>query len=131
MRHAAKKPNSIDVTVGTRVRLRRMTLGMSQGALAQAVGVTFQQVQKYEAGTNRISASRLQGIAQALNVPMSYFFEDPGEPQMGNAGDHASYLSADGIRLNRAFMKIEDPRLRARIVDVVRSIADAGDESRQ
>lgn len=127
-RHEAKKPNSIDVLVGTRVRLRRTTLGMSQRALAGAVGVTFQQIQKYEAGTNRIGASRLQAVAQALNVPMAYFFDDPTTPKIDGVDDLANYLSAEGIRLNRAFIEIEDPRLRRRIIEVVSSIADAADE---
>ena len=71
-----KQPNPIDIHVGSRVRLRRMMLGMSQEKLGESLGITFQQIQKYEKGTNRVSASRLQGIARLLSVPVSYFFED-------------------------------------------------------
>lgn len=128
---AAKKGNPIDAIVGARVRLRRMGLGMSQGLLGEKLGVTFQQVQKYERGTNRIGAGRLQEIARALGVPIGFFFDDASKTPAGDAGDVAGYLSAEGIRLNRAFMKIGDVRLRQRVVDVVRSIADAGDKGPQ
>ena len=75
-----KKPNPIDVHVGSRVRLRRNMLGMSQEKLGEALGITFQQIQKYEKGANRVGASRLQAIATVMNVPVSFFFEDaPGE----------------------------------------------------
>src|SRR5882757_2050353 len=76
-----KQPNPIDIHVGSRVRLRRMMLGMSQEKLGESLGITFQQIQKYEKGTNRIGASRLQHIARVLSVPVSFFFEDaPGAP---------------------------------------------------
>src|SRR5690606_13936188 len=80
LRMAGKKsPNPIDIHVGSRVRLRRMMLGMSQEKLGEGLGITFQQIQKYEKGTNRIGASRLQHIARILSVPVSFFFEDaPG-----------------------------------------------------
>lgn len=75
-----KKPNPIDIHVGSRIRLRRTMLGMSQEKLGESLGITFQQIQKYEKGTNRVGASRLQNISQILNVPVSFFFEDaPGD----------------------------------------------------
>ena len=81
-----KQPNPIDIHVGSRVRLRRMMLGMSQERLGESLGITFQQIQKYEKGTNRIGASRLQHIARVLSVPVSFFFEDaPGAPQWPRA----------------------------------------------
>jgi len=127
-----KAPNPIDVHVGSRVRLRRMMLGMSQEKLGESLGITFQQIQKYEKGTNRIGASRLQHIATVLKVPISFFFEDaPGTPaEAENMGDNqpTSYVvdflsSSEGLSLNKAFVRIEDPKVRRRIVDLVRSLA--------
>ncbi len=136
-----KQPNPIDIHVGSRVRLRRMMLSMSQEKLGESLGITFQQIQKYEKGTNRIGASRLQHIARVLQVPVSFFFEDaPGGPGGGSASGMAEapqtqYVvdflsSAEGIQLNRAFVRIKNPRLRRRVIDLVRGIAgeeDAGD----
>jgi len=127
-----KAPNPIDKHVGSRVRMRRMMLSMSQEKLGDALGLTFQQVQKYEKGTNRIGASRLQQIAQILQVPVSFFFE--GAPQLadtpGEMGEAPSpaYVSdflatSDGLALTKAFMRIEDPKLRRRIVDLVEQIS--------
>jgi transcriptional regulator with XRE-family HTH domain len=129
-----KLPNPTDKHVGSRVRMRRMMLGMSQEKLGDALSLTFQQVQKYEKGTNRIGASRLQQIAHFLQVPVSFFFE--GAPGIasgsgnGNAGEapSPSYVSdflatADGLALTKAFMQIKDPKLRRRIVDLVSQIA--------
>jgi transcriptional regulator with XRE-family HTH domain len=128
-----KLPNPTDKHVGSRVRMRRMMLGMSQEKLGDALSLTFQQVQKYEKGTNRIGASRLQQIAHFLQVPVSFFFE--GAPGLassgnGNAGEapSPSYVSdflatADGLALTKAFMQIKDPKLRRRIVDLVSQIA--------
>ncbi|MXN66814.1 helix-turn-helix transcriptional regulator [Rhizobiales bacterium] len=127
-----KAPNPIDVHVGSRVRLRRMMLGMSQEKLGESLGITFQQIQKYEKGTNRIGASRLQHIATVLKVPVSFFFEDaPGSPEdVPASGDsqQTSYVvdflsSSEGLSLNKAFVRIEDAKVRRRIVDLVRSIA--------
>jgi transcriptional regulator with XRE-family HTH domain len=129
---AKKPPNPIDKHVGSRVRMRRMMLSMSQEKLGDALGLTFQQVQKYEKGTNRIGASRLQQISHILQVPVSFFFE--GAPAalerpagMGEAPSPA-YVSdflatSDGLSLTRAFMRIKDAKLRRRIVDLVESIA--------
>lgn len=133
-----KTPNPIDVHVGGRVRLRRMMLGMSQEKLGGELGITFQQIQKYEKGTNRIGASRLQHIARALSVPVSFFFEDaPGVPDLSaatggarTAADTAPIIgflsTSEGLALNRAFMKVADPKQRRRIIDLVRAMA--GDE---
>ncbi len=129
-----KKPNPIDVHVGSRIRLRRNMLGMSQEKLGESLGITFQQIQKYEKGTNRVGASRLQAIASILGVPVSFFFEDapniPAGPAGGFREDNAtSYVvdflnSAEGLQLNRAFVKIGDPKVRRRVVDLVKALAD-------
>lgn len=133
-----KKPNPIDIHVGSRVRLRRNMLGVSQEKLGESLGITFQQVQKYEKGTNRVGASRLQAISTILNVPVSFFFEDaPGGPA-GSAGGLAeasstSFVvdflsSAEGLQLNRAFAKITDARVRRKIVDLVKALADVTED---
>jgi transcriptional regulator with XRE-family HTH domain len=130
---AKKAPNPTDKHVGARVRMRRMMLAMSQEKLGDALGLTFQQVQKYEKGANRIGASRLQQIAHILQVPVSFFFEGaplaPGQTQDG-FGDSPSpaYVSdflatSDGLALTKAFMGIKDAKLRRRIVDLVEQIA--------
>jgi len=129
-----KKPNPIDIHVGSRVRLRRNMLGMSQEKLGESLGITFQQIQKYEKGTNRVGASRLQAIASVLSVPVSFFFEDapdiPGSPTAGFREDNStSYVvdflnSTEGLQLNRAFVKIADPKVRRRVVDLVKALAD-------
>jgi transcriptional regulator with XRE-family HTH domain len=127
-----KTPNPIDRHVGSRVRMRRMMLGMSQEKLGDALDLTFQQVQKYEKGTNRIGASRLQSIAHILQVPVSFFFE--GAPSgvaqptgMGEAPSPAyvsDFLgSSEGLALTKAFMRIKDPKVRRRVVDLVEAIA--------
>ena len=130
-----KQPNPIDIHVGSRVRLRRMMLGMSQEKLGEHLGITFQQIQKYEKGTNRIGASRLQHIARVLSVPVSFFFEDApgGAAESGELAERqpAHYVvdflsSSEGIQLNKAFIRVKDAKVRRRIIDLVRSIA--GDE---
>ena len=130
----AKVPNPIDKHVGSRVRMRRMLLGMSQERLGEALKITFQQVQKYEKGTNRISASRLEQIANVLGVTISFFYEGaPVEAEAGGFAEGSSppYVadfigSADGLQLMRSFMRIKDPRVRRTIVDHVKALA--GDE---
>jgi transcriptional regulator with XRE-family HTH domain len=131
---AKKVPNPIDRHVGSRVRMRRMMLGMSQEKLGDALGLTFQQVQKYEKGANRIGASRLQQISQILQVPVSFFFEGVPSPRAeqrpegpGEAPSPA-YVSdflatSDGLALTKAFVRITDAKLRRRIVDLVEQIA--------
>ena len=126
-----KAPNPIDIHVGSRVRLRRMMLGMSQERLGENLGITFQQIQKYEKGSNRVGASRLQHIANVLKVPVSFFFEDaPGnaEEATGFGESNHSYVvdflsSSEGLSLNKAFVRIRDPKVRRRIVDLVQSLA--------
>ena len=132
-----KKPNPIDIHVGSRIRLRRTMLGMSQEKLGESLGITFQQIQQYEKGTNRVGASRLQNISAILNVPVSFFFEDaPGDQAGGTPGmaeaSSSNYVvdflsSAEGLQLNRAFVKIADPKVRRRLVDLVKALAAEGD----
>ena len=133
-----KAPNPIDRHVGSRVRMRRILLGMSQEKLGEALGLTFQQVQKYEKGTNRIGASRLQQISTTLNVPPAFFFD--GAPVLdetlgrGSAANQfaepsgSSYVldfisTAEGLHLNKAFARIQNPKIRKRIIDLVISLA--------
>ena len=123
----------VDVHVGTRVRQRRTLLGMSQEKLGDALGLTFQQVQKYEKGSNRIGASRLQQISQILQVPVSFFFEGvPAQRAERTEGlseaPSPAYVSdflatSDGLALTKAFVRIKDAKLRRRIVDLVEQIA--------
>ena len=143
-----KKPKSVDIVVGKRVRLRRVAIKMSQQELAKSLRITFQQVQKYEKGTNRIGASRLQQISRTLDVPPAFFFEgapsfeaiaNPAPGQMGvsedsNAPYVADFLStAEGLHLNMAFARIHDPKIRKRIVDLVSSLAgeEPGPDARE
>jgi transcriptional regulator with XRE-family HTH domain len=132
-----KKPNPTDIYVGSRIRLRRNMLGMSQETLGEKLGITFQQIQKYEKGTNRVGASRLQAIASVLGAPVSFFFEgspmEGGAPGQGFAEDASSAFSLDfcttpeGLQLNRAFVKIADVKVRRKIIDLVKVLA-ADDE---
>ena len=127
-----KAPNPIDKHVGARVRMRRMMVSMSQEKLGENLGITFQQIQKYEKGTNRIGASRLQQISIVLGVPVAFFFE--GAPSVGPEVDGmaenqspayvADFLAtSDGLTLTRNFMRIPDPKVRRKIVDLVIAIA--------
>ena len=128
-----RKPNPIDIHVGSRVRLRRTMSGMSQEKLGEALGITFQQIQKYEKGANRIGASRLQHIASVLSTPISFFFEDaPGSENIPKDGfaetNSTNYVvdflsSSDGLQLNRAFVKIEDPKVRRKLVELAKVLA--------
>jgi len=135
-----KVPNPIDQHVGSRVRMRRVLIGMSQEKLGDALNLTFQQVQKYEKGTNRIGASRLQEIAKTLNVPPAFFFD--GAPSadktvLSGFEDSASstyvvdFLStAEGLLLNKGFARIKDAKIRKRILELVLALAgDLEDES--
>ena len=116
-----KRTTEIDRVIGAKLRLRRGELGITQTQLANAIGVTFQQVQKYEQGTNRIGGSRLAGIAKALDVPVSYFFEHSAEETEAAA---ASLLSQQGaIALLRAFAGVRDLNQRQRVIDLVRALA--------
>jgi transcriptional regulator with XRE-family HTH domain len=131
---AKKTPNLIDRHVGSRLRMRRVMLGMSQEKLGDRLGVTFQQIQKYEKGTNRIGASRLQNASRALDVPVEFFFRDapqsvpgeaaPGFAEQGDSNFVADFLATnEGVELNQAFVRIKDRRLRRRIVQLVRAAA--------
>ena len=131
-----KFPNPVDKFVGSRVRMRRMMLGMSQEKLADALGLTFQQVQKYEKGTNRISASRLQAISQILEVPVHFFFD--GVPRSGKGAQgladspSPAYVTdflttSDGLALVKAFVRIKDAAVRRSIVRMVEAITGERD----
>jgi transcriptional regulator with XRE-family HTH domain len=124
--------NPVDKHVGTRVKMRRKMLGMSQTKLGDGLGITFQQVQKYENGANRIGASRLQHISDILQVPVPFFFEGapdlPGQPMRFGGAPSPAYVSEflatnDGLTLTKAFMQIREQRLRRRIVSLVEEIA--------
>ena len=133
---SAKVPNPIDAYVGSRVRMRRLMLGMSQERLAEQIGVTFQQVQKYEKGTNRIGASRLQAIAGVLAVPVAFFFQQDNTQPLTTEGlgaisgleDLSEFLtSKEGLSLNKAFMKINDPNVRQSVLTLIKSLANASE----
>ena len=131
-----RKPNPVDVHVGSRVRYRRMIIGMSQEKLGERMNLTFQQIQKYEKGTNRIGASRLFQLSKILEVPVGYFFEDafanaaPAQAMQGlHEPEQEGYLldflnSREGLDLNKAFAKIQDPKVRRRVIDLVRALSD-------
>ncbi len=126
---------SVDVYVGSRLRLRRRLLGLSQEKLAEAIGITFQQIQKYERGANRVSASRLYDLAQVLAVPIDYFFDGIGskgdEQQKGpeildaSAAEHEPEAGTDqdNIELVRWYYRIQDPLVRRRLYEVTKAIA--------
>jgi transcriptional regulator with XRE-family HTH domain len=126
-------PDPVDVHVGSRVRMRRKVLGMSQEALADRLGLTFQQVQKYERGHNRVSSSKLYMAAKALEAPIAYFFEglpDPLSESDGQTGLEVEeavgtfLLTTEGLDLARLFPQIEDTAIRSRLLDLVRSLAN-------
>jgi transcriptional regulator with XRE-family HTH domain len=129
---STKAPNPVDKYVGSRVRMRRIMLGMSQEKLGEALGLTFQQIQKYEKGTNRVGASRIKQISEILQVPVSFLFEGgpAGTASAEGFGEDASpsYISdflatSEGLALTRAFTSIGDAKLRRSIVDLVEQIA--------
>jgi transcriptional regulator with XRE-family HTH domain len=137
---AGKKPNPVDAHVGSRVRLRRMLLGMSQERLGESMGLTFQQVQKYEKGVNRIGASRLFQISKILDVPVQFFFEEapyagdgsraPGLAESDSEAFILEFLnSREGLELNRAFVKIGDAKVRKSVVDLVRALSSSNGAS--
>jgi transcriptional regulator with XRE-family HTH domain len=123
--------NPIDRHVGIRVRMRRLMLGLSQATLSDALGITFKQVQKYETGTNRIGAGRLQHISQVLQVPISFFFDGLPHPSAGSISKvrppppdqfTAFMATREGLTLAKSFMRISSVQLRRRIVDLVKQI---------
>lgn len=123
-----KKANPIDAQVGNRVRIRRMLIGMSQEKLGDLLGLTFQQVQKYEKGVNRIGAGRLFEIARILGVPIDFFYDgvaSSAETLASAAPPVMEFVSSgEGLQLSLAFMKIKDPKVRKRVLDLVKSLAD-------
>jgi len=126
-----KQANPIDAQVGNRVRLRRMLIGMSQERLGELLGLTFQQVQKYEKGVNRIGAGRLFEVSRILGVNIDYFYEGVNNQLAGGFADSASsppvmefVSSGEGLQLSLAFMKIKDPKLRKRVLELVKQLSD-------
>ncbi|MFN3744081.1 MAG: helix-turn-helix domain-containing protein [Hyphomicrobiaceae bacterium] len=140
LERGTRRPNPIDVHVGNRVRLQRMLIGISQEKLGERLGLTFQQVQKYEKGINRIGASRLFELSRVLGVPVQFFYEDapvggaqqsqtPGFAERPSDSHVFEFLSSrEGLELNRAFSRITDPKVRKSVLDLVRSLADEASE---
>ena len=129
--HNPRGPNSVDRHVGSRIRLRRQLLNLSQEKLGEDLGVTFQQVQKYERGTNRVGAGRLWHLAKILDVPVSFFYEGAmrvvDQPGFRD-GDQTPVIddfiqSADGVALAQAFSRISEPKVRRRVLELVRPLA--------
>lgn len=144
MRRAAGRgegPNPVDVYVGSRVRLRRTMLGMSQEKLGELLGLTFQQVQKYERGTNRVSASRLYDLARVLQVPVSHFFEGmPGRVAKASPAlaqglredpvvfQREGFDGRQAMELMRAFNRISQPKVRKRLFELTKALAADSDD---
>ena len=135
-RNGTKEPQDVDRLVGSRVRMQRMAIGMSQEKLGDACGITFQQIQKYEKGTNRMGASRLHQIARVLQVPVEFFYEgapsepdDSGKPLADTTSrSMTDFLgTSDGLELVKAFMAVKDAKVRRRIVDLTKAVA-AGEQ---
>jgi len=127
------KPNPIDVHVGQRLRARRNICGVSQESLGDQVGITFQQIQKYENGANRISASRLWQFANILDCPVEFFFGglEGKSPDVGIEDPVTEVMAtSDGLALNRAYREIEDPKVRKQVLDLVKIIAETNQERR-
>jgi transcriptional regulator with XRE-family HTH domain len=130
---AKRNANPIDVHVGNRIRMRRMLIGMSQEKLGDQLGLTFQQVQKYEKGSNRVSASRLYQMAQILGVNVQFFYDELPGQSSGHPGGHAEnrdgtrimdlISSAEGLQLNQAFIGITEADVRRRVVELVKALA--------
>ena len=138
------KPSPIDAHVGARIRLRRTLMGMSQERLGESLGLTFQQIQKYERGVNRVGASRLYDLARVLDVPISFFFDDMPEPLARSGGDLGARRSfgfaetqqnfsddalnrRETLELVRAYYRITDPAVRKRVFDLIKSLVPEGD----
>jgi len=129
-----KQPDPIDIYVGGRIRLQRNLKNMTQQQLGGQLGVTFQQIQKYEKGTNRVGASRLQAISEILEAPVSFFFSDPEEDGIFTMGKEGfaeegapppswQCSPAEGAQLIRAFTRIQDPQVRRKIIDLTKALA--------
>ena len=131
-------PNPVDVHVGTRIRLQRLTMKLSQSVLGEKLGVTFQQVQKYERGTNRVSASRLWRMAEILGVPVEFFFH--GIKDQAESGGFAEGAetpivydfinSTDGVQLASAYSRISDPKIRRQVLQLVRALGGESGEQK-
>jgi transcriptional regulator with XRE-family HTH domain len=129
-----RRPNPVDLHVGGRVRMRRKLLGVSQEQLADSLGLTFQQVQKYERGANRVSASKLYEIARTLQVPVSFFFDGLADPMDGSDHDEVGQqaerivqeflTTPEGLELAEVFPKIGRGRVRRQVLDLVRAMAE-------
>jgi len=135
------RPSPIDVHVGSRIRLRRTLLGMSQERLGESLGLTFQQVQKYERGVNRVGASRLFDLSRVLDVPISFFFDDMPDSLAANFGGVPSRRTSsveaqdpfgddtlsrrETLELVRAYYRITDPSIRKRVFDLIKSMGPA------
>ena len=118
-------PHPVDRHVGLRIRMRRKEIGVSQERLAEALGITFQQVQKYERGANRVSASKLWEIAAALRTPVAYFYEGLGDSESGARGAAQDFmLTREGLELMAAFPRITEPAVRRKLVELVCAVAD-------
>ncbi len=143
---AEARQSPVDVHVGSRIRLRRTLMGMSQERLGDALGLTFQQVQKYERGANRVGASRLFDLSRILDVPISFFYDNmpdsvagPGHPSMATAGfaegqegfgvsnGDESLNKRETLELIRAYYRITDPNVRKRMFDLMKSMAPIED----
>ena len=136
----SRRPNPIDIHVGSRVRLQRMLRGISQEKLGERLGLTFQQIQKYEKGVNRIGASRLFDLANVLGVPIQFFYDEAPVSESRHAPLHGfaekvsdgyvfEFLNTrEGLELNRAFARISDPKTRRAVVDLVRAIGQDNGE---
>lgn len=133
------RSNQVDVHVGSRVRMRRTLLGLSQEKLGDALGLTFQQVQKYERGANRIGASRLYHLSRILDVPVAFFFEEMEEPVAGTPQgiaiglaegadkfDHDPMAKRETLELVRSYYKINDPKVRRRVFELVKALGKTG-----
>jgi transcriptional regulator with XRE-family HTH domain len=140
------RPSPIDVHVGARIRLRRTLLGMSQERLGESLGLTFQQIQKYERGVNRVGASRLFDLSRVLDVPISFFFDDMPEPLAREYGGAAVRRAVgfaepqesfeddalhrrETLELVRAYYRISDPAIRKRVFDLIKSLTSGPDAS--
>jgi transcriptional regulator with XRE-family HTH domain len=134
-----RSPNPVDLHVGGRVRLRRKLIGVSQEQLADALGLTFQQVQKYERGSNRVSASKLYAIARTLGVPIAFFFDGLADPMDGDQGDETQHASerkvmdflgtSEGLELAKLFPQIRRGLVRRQVLDLVRAMAESSDDA--
>jgi len=133
-------PHPVDVHVGKRLRLKRTIMGLSQEAIGKAIGVTFQQIQKYERGINRMGASRLYEFAKSLSVPVSYFFEGYGDELTEDSAvygmaegeapafEHENVSSRETMDIMRAYYKVKNPAVRKRIIELIKAVAEDQDE---